>query len=84
MLALVVCVNAPAALRLFPLSVPRLIGRGLLLPALLSLPGVAGVWLRPRFGHALADFVTDGVLYSALTLPLLELARRRQRLGLRG
>jgi hypothetical protein len=84
MLALVVFVTAPGALRRFPLPIGRLLRRGLLLPLLLSAPGAAGVLLRPRFGRPFFDLAADGVLFSLLCLPGLEWARRRFRLSLRG
>jgi O-antigen/teichoic acid export membrane protein len=83
MLALVACVTVPVGLRRFPLSVPRLLRRSLLLPLLVSLPGAAAVIVRPRFGKPLADLVTDALLFSALCVPGLELARRRLGVPLR-
>ena len=77
MLALVLVVTAPAALRRFPLPIPRLLWRAILVPCLASLPGLAGLWLRPRFDRPLLDLFVDAAVFSLLCLPGLELARRR-------
>ena len=77
MLALVLFVTAPAALRRFPVPIPRLLWRGIVVPGLASLPGLAGLWFRPRLGRPLLDLVIDGVAFSLLCLPGLELGRRR-------
>jgi O-antigen/teichoic acid export membrane protein len=77
MLALAAGVTAPAGLRRFPLPLRRLAERALAAPLLASLPGVAGVVWRPRLGQPLVDLAIDAALFGVLTLPGLEIARRR-------
>jgi O-antigen/teichoic acid export membrane protein len=83
MLALVALVTLPAGLRRFPLSLPRLLVRAVAVPLLASLLPAAVVLLRPRFGSPLADLAADALLFSALCVPGLELARRRLGIPLR-
>jgi hypothetical protein len=83
MLALVAGVTLPVGLRRFPLSVPRVLARGVGVPLLVSLLPAGAVLLRPRLGTPLVDLAADALLFSALCLPGLELARRRLGIPLR-
>jgi O-antigen/teichoic acid export membrane protein len=83
MLALSAGLTAPAGLRRFPLDVRRLLGRALVVPLFASLPGAALVAWRPRLGHPLLDVALDAASFAILTVPGLELARRRFALPLR-
>jgi O-antigen/teichoic acid export membrane protein len=77
MLALAAGVTAPAGLRRFPLPLRRLFVRAFAVPLLASAPGAALVAWRPRLGQPLLDLAIDAALFAGLTLPGLELARRR-------
>jgi hypothetical protein len=82
MLALVLFVTGPAALRHFPIKLWPVLWRAVLVPALATLPAVFVQLHRPRFGHPLLDLASDGALFALLCLPGLELARRRFGLAL--
>ena len=77
MLALAAGVTGPAGLRRFPLPLFRLFVRAFCVPLAAALPGAALLAWRPRGGEALVELALDGVLFALLTLPGLELARRR-------
>ena len=82
MFGLVVGVTAPAGLRRFPVPLARVLRRGLAAPLLAAAPGALVLALRPRIGQPLVDLAIDAALFTGLTLPGLEFARRRFGLGL--
>jgi len=77
MLALAAGVTFPAGLRRFPLPLGRLLRRALAAPLFAALPGAALLVWRPRGAVPLLELALDGVSFVLLTLPGLELARRR-------
>ena len=82
MLALAAGVTAPAGLRRFPLPLRRLFVRALLRAAVRRRP--ARRWWRGArgCGQPLVELALDAALFALLTLPGLELARRRFGLAL--
>ena len=82
MLALVLLVTGPAALRRFPVPLARVLWRAVLVPALAALRAVYALSSRARSGHPKLDLLVDGALFGLLCLPGLELARRRFGLAL--
>lgn len=77
MLVLVVGVTAPAGMRRFPVPIGRLLVRGIGVPLLASIPGALAMAWRPPLGQPLLDLALDGAVFILLTVPGLELARRR-------
>lgn len=77
MLALAAGVTAPAGLRRFPMPLFRLFVRAFCVPLAAALPGAALLAWRPRGSQPLVELALDAVLFALLTLPGLELARRR-------
>jgi O-antigen/teichoic acid export membrane protein len=70
-------VTFPLALRRLPIPLGRLVGRVLLVPLAIALPGVAAVWWNAPRGHPVLDLVSDALLFGLLTAPGWEWARRR-------
>jgi O-antigen/teichoic acid export membrane protein len=77
MLGLALFVTGPAGLRRFPLPLRQTLVRAFLVPLAAALPGAAALALRPRGDRPLFELAIDASLFAALTLPGLELARRR-------
>jgi O-antigen/teichoic acid export membrane protein len=77
MLALVLLVTFPVALRRFQVTGKAILVRALLAPLAASLPGVAVLLWRPRIGRLEVDLVLDAIIFCASVAPALEMARRR-------
>jgi len=77
--ALSVCVTFPAALRRFPIDLPRLAINAIGVPLLVCLPGAFAMSLGPEISHPILALAVDAGFYGLFTLPGVARARRRVR-----